>query len=82
MRRIRVLFGVEEQENLINQINSRNKMFEDKELNCTECGRDFIWTSGEQGFMNGLYESGKIKSVIEPKRCPDCRQKKKARYSN
>jgi len=44
----------------------------DKQLNCVDCGSEFTFTSGEQehfaqlGFTN------------EPKRCPPCRQAKKA----
>jgi len=46
--------------------------FSDKQLNCVDCGSEFTFTSGEQehfaqlGFTN------------EPKRCPPCRQAKKA----
>jgi CxxC-x17-CxxC domain-containing protein len=44
----------------------------DKQLTCVDCGTEFTFTSGEQehfaqlGFTN------------EPKRCPPCRQAKKA----
>ncbi|MCR4426488.1 MAG: zinc-ribbon domain containing protein [Firmicutes bacterium] len=46
--------------------------FEDKVLNCRDCGQDFVFTAGEQqfyvdrGFQN------------EPSRCPDCRRARKA----
>lgn len=55
-------------------------MYPEKKITCSECNKEFTWTSGEQQFMNKLFEDGKIKSVIEPKRCPSCRQAKKARY--
>ncbi len=46
-------------------------MFEDKVLVCQDCGKDFIWTVGEQEFFasKGF--------VNEPKRCPECRKKRK-----
>jgi hypothetical protein len=50
--------------------------FYDKELTCL-CGADFVWTRGEQEFMESLYEQGKIKNVIQPKRCESCRLQKK-----
>ena len=43
----------------------------DKTLNCEECGKDFIFTAGEQEF----YEE---KGFTPPKRCPECRAAKKA----
>jgi CxxC-x17-CxxC domain-containing protein len=41
--------------------------FPDKVLSCRDCGRDFVFTSGEQEFYRtrGL--------VNEPRRCPECR---------
>ena len=42
---------------------------EDKTLTCV-CGEEFIFTAGEQKF----YEE---KGFTPPKRCPDCRAKKK-----
>lgn len=61
--------------------------YQDKELTCV-CGKPFIWTSGEQEFMNDLLQKGKLDEeqpdgtirpgrVIPPKRCKDCRMKKK-----
>ena len=47
--------------------------YQDKTLNCVECGADFVFSASEQefyankGFMN------------EPKRCPDCRAARKQR---
>lgn len=56
---------------------------EDIELVCTEkgCGRNFIYTKGEQNFMNGLMEDGRIKAVTAPKRCEECRNKKRERFA-
>ena len=50
--------------------------YNDIEIICI-CGKDFIWTSGEQNFLNALVGNWKIPSVTQPKRCPSCRQKKK-----
>lgn len=47
-------------------------MYEDEVLVCTDCGKEFIWTAGEQesyvekGFTNG------------PKRCKGCRSAHKS----
>jgi len=59
-------------------------MYQDIDLTCL-CGQDFVWTRGEQEFMDSLFEQGKIKSVIQPKRCENCRLAKKREkegYSN
>jgi hypothetical protein len=55
---------------------------QDKELVCVnpKCGDTFVWTAGEQNFMQNLLEQGKIDVVVEPKRCPDCRRAKKERF--
>lgn len=44
--------------------------FEDKTLKCKDCGNDFTFTGGEQAFFAK-------NNFTEPKRCPDCRRKKK-----
>ena len=46
--------------------------FVDKTLTCRDCGRQFVFTAGEQQFFQsrGL--------VNEPGRCPDCRRARKA----
>ena len=50
---------------------------EDKTLVCQDCGKDFVFTAGEQEF----YKEKGLQS--EPKRCKECRDKKKAnRYNN
>ncbi|BAK98655.1 hypothetical protein OBV_14570 [Oscillibacter valericigenes Sjm18-20] len=46
-------------------------MFEDKVLICIECGKEFIWTAGEQEF----YAERGFQN--EPKRCPECRKSRK-----
>ena len=50
--------------------------FEDKTLVCQDCGKEFIFTAGEQAFYN---EKG---FDNEPKRCKECRDKRKAARSN
>lgn len=47
-------------------------MFQDKTLKCKDCGRDFVFTAGEQEFYA---EKG---FVNEPQRCKDCRDAKKS----
>jgi CxxC-x17-CxxC domain-containing protein len=46
--------------------------FADKTLRCRECGKDFVFTAGEQEFyqQKGL--------LNEPQRCPDCRAARRA----
>ena len=45
-------------------------MDEDIELTCIDCGTNFTWTQGEQGFYAD-------KGMTQPKRCKTCRMKKK-----
>lgn len=45
--------------------------FEDKTLTCSDCGAEFTFTASEQEFYK---ERG---FDNEPKRCPDCRSKRK-----
>ena len=49
--------------------------FEDTNIVCIDCGKDFIWTSGEQLFYHdkGLQNP--------PKRCKTCKQAKNERLS-
>lgn len=42
-------------------------MYQDKTLICVECGKEFIWTAGEQEFFAEKGFSN------QPKRCKDCR---------
>jgi CxxC-x17-CxxC domain-containing protein len=46
--------------------------FVDKPLRCRECGREFMFTAGEQEFyqLKGLMNT--------PSRCPECRAARKA----
>ena len=46
-------------------------MFEDKTLVCKECGKEFVFTAGEQEFYA---EKG---FENEPQRCKECRQARK-----
>ena len=46
--------------------------FQDKTINCVDCGQDFIFTAGEQEF----YEQRGLTN--QPRRCPDCRRARKA----
>ena len=49
-------------------------MYQDKTLNCKECGRDFIFTASEQEFYA---EKG---FENEPARCPECRAARKSNF--
>jgi len=49
--------------------------FKDKVLNCCDCGQDFIYSAGEQRYFNS-------KGLIEPKRCPKCREWRKHTLPN
>ncbi len=51
--------------------------FQDKSLQCSDCGTSFTFTAGEQEF----YSSRGLQN--EPKRCPECRKARKSeRYGN
>lgn len=50
--------------------------FEDKELQCVECGETFIFSADEQSF----FESKGY--THDPKRCPSCREKRKVQRMN
>ena len=45
--------------------------FADKVMTCRECGREFVFTVGEQEF----YQSRGL--MHEPRRCPDCRNQRR-----
>lgn len=49
--------------------------FQDKTLQCADCGMSFTFTAEEQEF----YQSKGFEN--EPKRCPDCRRARKAQRS-
>lgn len=40
-------------------------------LECLDCGTQFAWTSGEQAFYDR-------RGFARPKRCPPCRDRKRA----
>ncbi len=47
--------------------------FVDKTLQCSDCGATFVFSAGEQEFFASKGYTN------EPKRCPSCRQAKKAK---
>jgi ssDNA-binding Zn-finger/Zn-ribbon topoisomerase 1 len=49
---------------------------EDKKIICKDCGKEFIFTVGEQEFFK---EKG---FDNDPVRCPDCRRARKAEKMN
>lgn len=51
-------------------------MYQDKTLKCRDCGKDFVWTSGEQEFFAS---KGFSKPPI---RCTECRKKKKDQHNS
>ena len=50
-------------------------MYVDEMLNCVDCGRQFVFSAGEQRF----YEQKGFQN--KPNRCPDCRSARKAMRS-
>ncbi|WP_251862022.1 zinc-ribbon domain-containing protein [Clostridium sp. Marseille-Q2269] len=48
----------------------------DKTLTCEDCGKEFVFTEGEQEFYK---EKG---FENEPKRCPECRKSRKQERNN
>lgn len=46
-------------------------IFVDKVLTCRDCGREFVFTSGEQEF----YQARGL--LNEPRRCPECRNQRR-----
>jgi len=49
--------------------------FQDKSLQCSDCGKTFTFTAEEQEFYNSKGFTN------EPKRCPDCRRARKSERS-
>lgn len=49
---------------------------EDKTLVCKDCGKEFVWTAGEQEF----YAAKGFTNA--PVRCPECRKANKARRNS
>ena len=50
--------------------------YQDKTIKCVDCGKEFVFTAREQEFY---HEKG---FTNEPKRCKDCREKKKIERNN
>jgi len=50
----------------------QNSQFQDQTLVCKDCGKQFVWTAGEQQF----YKDKGFDNA--PMRCQECRAKKKA----
>jgi hypothetical protein len=48
----------------------KSKVFKDKVLTCCDCGCSFVFTSGEQAYFHS-------KGLSQPKRCPECRKRRK-----
>jgi CxxC-x17-CxxC domain-containing protein len=46
--------------------------FEDKQLQCSDCGASFVFSAEEQSYFQSKGYTN------EPKRCPDCRRARKA----
>jgi len=57
---------------IMNRKGEKIQMFEDKTLICKDCGKEFIFTAGEQEFYA---EKG---FQNEPVRCKECRGARKA----
>jgi CxxC-x17-CxxC domain-containing protein len=51
-------------------------MYTDEMLNCVDCAREFVFSSGEQQFFEQKGFQNK------PNRCPDCRQARKQMRSS
>lgn len=51
-------------------------LMEDKTIVCKDCGKEFVFTEGEQAFYK---EKG---FENDPVRCPDCRRARKANRNN
>jgi hypothetical protein len=51
-------------------INLRKANFQDKQLTCIDCEATFVFTKGERYYFAS-------KGLVEPKRCLDCRLKRK-----
>jgi CxxC-x17-CxxC domain-containing protein len=49
--------------------------FEDVSILCVDCGKDFIWTAGEQTFFRDKQLQN------PPKRCKECKQAKNERLA-
>ena len=50
--------------------------YEDITITCKDCGKEFVFTAGEQAFYA---EKG---FTNEPQRCPECRKARKQNRNN
>ncbi len=50
--------------------------FQDKSIQCSDCGTTFTFSTGEQEFFQAKGFTN------EPRRCPSCRRANKAQRSN
>ena len=50
--------------------------FVDRTLTCRDCGREFLFTAGEQEF----YQARGLQN--DPRRCPECRASRRASEGN
>jgi len=50
-------------------------MPEDLNIECVSCGKEFVWTAGEQEYYAE-------KEFSQPKRCRDCREERKRNQEN
>lgn len=56
--------------------------FADSYIVCVDCKMEFCFTLGEKDFLQKLFDKGEVKEIIPPKRCVECRTKRKASYAN
>lgn len=59
---------------MVIKILGEHVMYQDETLICEDCGKEFVFTAGEQEFYaeKGL--------TNKPKRCPECRKAKKQQH--
>ena len=52
-------------------------MYEDKTLVCKDCGKEFVWTAGEQEFyvVSARCSTPFAQAAARPARCPSSRAK-------
>lgn len=48
--------------------------FEDRQIDCIDCGTNFIWSAAEQDFFDQ-------KGLNSPRRCKPCRAKKRKQFA-
>ena len=56
-------------------IEERTPLYTDETLSCTDCGNEFVFSSGEQEFFAAKGFQNK------PNRCPDCRSARRSQRS-